>query len=103
MTEQLYTRTLHSLVALSGGKKPPTLLKAVLEQFSTSPAQIQECRLSAARAGAIVALGRAKAWAIELDPEEIATRCPEFKDDRSAFEEQDFNKCVRVMHLWRAS
>jgi hypothetical protein len=53
--------------------------------------------MSAARAGAIVALGRAKAWQAELDPEEIATGCPEYKDDGSSFEEQDFNKCDREM------
>jgi hypothetical protein len=42
LTEQLYAGTLRSLVALSGGKRPPTLLKTVLEQFSTAPAQIKE-------------------------------------------------------------
>lgn len=48
-------------------------------------------------AGAIVALGQAKVWQSELDPVEIATGCSEFKDDRSAFEEQDFKNCVREM------
>jgi hypothetical protein len=97
LTEQLYARTLHSLVALSGGKKPPTLIKTVLDHLSMVPAQIEEVKLSAARVGAIVALSRAKAWQSELDPEEMATGCPEFKDDRSIFEEEDFNKCVREM------
>ena len=63
-----------------------------------APAQIEEVKLYIARAGAIVALGRAKAWQSELDPTEIATGCPEFKDDQS-IEEKDFNQCVREMHL----
>ena len=62
-----------------------------------APAQVMEYKLLAARDGAICALGLAKAWQSELDPVEIATGCPEFKDDGSAFEEQDFNNCVREM------
>lgn len=72
-------------------------MKAMLDHLSTVPSQIDKQRLSAARAGAILALGRAKAWQSELDPEEIATGCPEFKDDQSPFEEKDFNRCVREM------
>ena len=69
----------------------------MLDHLSTVPAQIEEVKLSAARAEAIVALGRAKAWQSELDLKEIATECVEFKDDESIFEEKDFNKCVREM------
>jgi hypothetical protein len=97
LAEQLYTETLRSLVALSGGKKPPKDIKTVLDQLSIAPAQVTEYKLLAARAGAICALGRAKAWQSELDPVEIATGCPEFEDDGSTFEEQDFNNCVREM------
>jgi hypothetical protein len=97
LTEQLYSGTLRSLVALGGNRKPPSQIKAVLDHLSTFPSQIEEQKLSAARAGAIIALGRAKAWQSELDPEEIATGCPEFKDDQSLFEEKDFNQCVREM------
>jgi hypothetical protein len=97
LTEQLYSGTLRGLVALGGNRKSPSQIKTVLDQLSTFPSQIEEQRLSAARAGAIVALGRAKAWQSELDSEEIATGCPEFKDDQSAFEEKDFNQCVWEM------
>lgn len=97
LTEQLYVGTLRSLVALSGGKKPPIQIKIMLDQLSTALAQVTEYRLSVAWAGAIVALGQAKAWQSELDPVEIATGCPKFMDDGSAFEEQDFNNCVREM------
>ena len=62
-----------------------------------SQSQIEEQRLSAARAGAIVTLGRAKSWHSELDQGEIATKCSEFKDDHSPFEERDFNRRVREM------
>nr|XP_040256928.1 uncharacterized protein LOC120974542 [Aegilops tauschii subsp. strangulata] len=103
LTEKLYAGTLCSLVALSNGKKPPTLIKTVLDQLSTVPAQIEELKLSAAYAGAIVALSRVKAWQSELDPEEMATGCPEFKDDGSIFEEEDFNRCVREMRPWHVS
>jgi hypothetical protein len=61
------------------------------------PGQIKELKLSAALAGAVVALSRAKAWQSELDPEEMAAGCPEFNDDGSIFEEADFNRCVREM------
>lgn len=97
LAEQLYAGTLRSLVALSGGKRPPKQIKTVLDQLSTAPAQVTEYKLSAARARAICALGRAKAWQSKLDPVEIATGCLEFKDDGSSFEEQDFNNCVREM------
>ena len=97
MTKQLYAGTLKSLVALSGGYKPATHIKTVIEHLSMVPAQVEELKLSAAQSGAIVALGRAKAWQSELDPEEIAIGCPEFKDDQSTFEEKDFNQCVREM------
>jgi hypothetical protein len=97
LTEQLYSGTLRSLVALGWNKKPPSQIKTVLDHLSTFPGQIEEMKLSAARAGAIIALGRAKAWQSELDPEEIAIGCPKFKDGLSAFEEKDFNQCIREM------
>ena len=95
--EQLYSGALYSLVALGGNRKLPSHIKAVLDHLSNLPSQIEEQRLSSAWAGALVALGHAKASASELDPEEIATGCPEFKDDKSSFEEKDFNHCVREM------
>ena len=94
LTLQLYNGTLCGLVALGGYRKPPSQIKVVLDHLSTLPSQIDEQRQSTTRAGAIVTLGRAKAWQSELDPEEIATGCPEFKDDQSPFEEKDFNRRV---------
>ena len=69
LAEQLYAGTQCSLAALSGGKKPPTLIKTMLDQLSMVPAQIEEIKLSATRAGAIVSLSQAKACQSKLDPE----------------------------------
>ena len=52
-------------------------------------------RRSAARAGAINALSRAKAWLPELDPEDIAIGYPSLKEDGTPFEEADFLACVK--------
>ena len=51
--------------------------------FSRKPKKLEEIKLSSARSGAITALSRAKAWQAELDPEEMATDCPGFKEDGS--------------------
>ena len=61
LTEKLYNGTLRSHVALGGNRKPPSQIKVVLDHLSTVPGQIYEQRLPAARAGEILALGRAKA------------------------------------------
>ena len=97
LVEQLYTGTQRTLVAISNRKQPPTLIKTVMDQLSIVSGQIKELKLSGGHAGAISTLGRAKAWQSKLDPEEIATGCPEFKDDGSAFEEQVFNNCIKEM------
>ena len=91
------------LSATTHKKQPPSLIKETLEKLLVLPQRIEDLKRAATRAGAMTALSQAKAWQAKLDPEEIATRCPKFKDDGSAIKEQDFNKCVRVMHLWRAS
>jgi hypothetical protein len=61
------------------------------------PNRIEEIKRSSARAGVITALSRAKAWQAELDPEEMATGCPRFKEDGSPFDASEFAKCVREM------
>ena len=66
------------------------------------PQRVEELKLSAARAGAITALSRAKAWQAELDPEELASGFPRLKEDGSPFEAIDFTNCVKQMrHLAR--
>lgn len=73
LTEQLYAGSLRTLVAIASFKKPPTTIKTVLEHLSTVPSQIEEIKLSAARAGALNALSWAKAWQAELDPAEMGS------------------------------
>src|SRR5215216_327004 len=50
---------------------------------------------SSARAGAVTALSRAKAWLPELDLAEIATGYPSLKEDGTPFEKKDFAACVK--------
>ena len=55
---------------------------------------------SSTRAGAVMALSRAKAWVPELDPSEVATGYPSLKEDGSPFSADDFTKIVREMRPW---
>ena len=61
------------------------------------PKRIEEIKQSAARASAITTLSRAKAWHTELDPEEMATGCPSYKEEGSPVNAGDFTKCVKEM------
>lgn len=85
LVEKLYAGSLRTLVAASNGKKPPWLIKDVLDQLSTMPKQIEELKMSAARVGAISLLSWAKAYQTELDPKEMAGGFPKYKDDGSVF------------------
>ena len=52
---------------------------------------------ASARAGAIAALSRAKAFLPELDPADIALGYPSLKEDGSAFDQKDFAACVKAV------
>mgnify|MGYP005837479747 CR=1 FL=1 len=73
----------------------PTLLAHVLRKLSVLLQRINELRRSAARAGSINALSRAKAWLPELDPADIAIGYPSLKEDGTPFEDADFLACVK--------
>ena len=62
-----------------------------------APQQVEELKKSAARAGAITALTRAKAWEADLDPEDLAIGCPSVKEDGSPFSTDDFAAIAREM------
>ena len=81
LVEQLYTGTQRTMVVICNGKQPPTFLREVLDKLSVMPKKLEEMKRSAARAGAIIALTRAKAWQAELDPAEMATGCPSLKEE----------------------
>ena len=67
LVEQLYTRTQRTLAAISPAGQVPTLLIDVLKKLSMLPVRLEEIKRSAARAGAVTALSRSKAWVPELD------------------------------------
>ena len=79
LVEQLYTSAQRAISATLHKKQPPSLIKELLEKLSVLPQRVEELKRSAARAGAITALSRAKAWQAELDPEEISVDCPSVK------------------------
>lgn len=97
MVEQLYTGAQRTIAAISPSKKTPSLLSNVLRSLSDLPPRIEENKRSSARADALTALSWAKAWQSELDPAELATGCPSFKEDRSPFDKKDFAACVKAV------
>ena len=66
LIEQLYTGAQRVICTASHNKPPPTLIKETLEWLSMLPARVEELKRSAARAGALTALTRAKAWVPDL-------------------------------------
>ena len=56
---------------------------------------MEEMKQSSARADAVTALSRAKAWVPELDPSEVATGYPSLKEDGTPFDQKDFSACVK--------
>ena len=79
LVEQLYTGTQHALATLSPSNRTPALLVDVLRKLSVLPQRFGEMKRSCARAGAVTALSRAKAWLPELDQAELSTGCPNLK------------------------
>ena len=67
----------------------------VLKKLSILPARFQEVKRSCARAGALTALSRSKAWVSDLDPADVAKGYPTVKEDETLFEQDDFIACVR--------
>ena len=71
----------------------------MLKRLASLPQRIQELRRASARAGAIAALSRAKAWIPELDPADLALGYPSLKEDGTIFDEHDFTACVKDIRL----
>ena len=59
------------------------------------PAWIEELKRSAARAGALAALTRAKAWVPDPDPTDVAKGYPSLKEDGSEFCTEDLRAINR--------
>ena len=95
LVEQPYTGTQRALAAiLPTGQAQPILID-VLKKLSVLPVRFDEIKRSSARAGAVTALSRAKAWVPELDPSEVATGYPSLKEDGTPFDQKDFAACVK--------
>ena len=76
LIEQLYTGVQRVICTASHNKPPPTLIKETLERLAMMPARFEELKKSAARAGALTALTRAKAWISDLDPADLGNDYP---------------------------
>ena len=61
------------------------------------PARFEELKKSAARAGDLTALTRAKAWISDLDPADLANGCPSIKEDGSDFNTDDLTAIMKEM------
>ena len=62
-----------------------------------TPAQIEEVKWSAARAGTLTALTRAKAWIADLDPADIAKGYPGQQEDGSNFDNESLKALTKEM------
>ena len=95
--EQLYAGAQRIICTASHNKPPPTLIKETLERLSMMPAQFEEVKRSAARAGALTALTRAKAWVRDLDPADVGNGYPNLKEDGSDFDNNDLRALTKEM------
>ena len=62
------------------------------------PSQIEEVKRSAARAGALLALTRAKAWIADLDPVDIAKGFPSEQENGAVFDNDALKRVTKEMH-----
>ena len=97
LVEQLYTGSQRALAVVALSNEVPTHLAEVLRRLAVLPQRVQELRRASARAGAIAALSRAKAFLPELDPADIALGYPSLKEDGTPFDQRDFADCVKIV------
>ena len=97
LIEQLYTGAQRVICAAFFNKPRPTLIKDTLAKLSMTPAQIEEVKRSATRAGALTALTRAKAWIADLDPADIAKGYPGEQEDGSEFDAEALKALTKEM------
>jgi len=97
LIEQLYTGAQRVICATSYDNAAPTLIKDTLDRLSMTPAQIEELKRSAARAGALLALTRAKAWIADLDPADISKGFPSAQENGEEFDNDALKRVTREM------
>ena len=97
LVEQLYSGSQRVISTAAYNKPAPTLIKETLEKLGMLPARIAELKRAAARAGALTALIRAKAWIPDLEVEDIIKGYPGVKEDGSNFENDDLWRLTKQM------
>ena len=97
LIEQLYTNVQRVICTASYNKPPPTLIKDTLAKLSMTPAQLEEMKRSAARAGALCALTRAKVWIADLDPADISKGFPSTQENGEEFDNDALKRVTREM------
>ena len=98
LIEQLYTGAQRVICETSYDNATPTLIKDTLAKLSTTPTEIEEVKRSAARAGALLALTRAKAWIADLDPVDIAKGFPSEQENGAVFDNDTLKRVTREVH-----
>lgn len=99
LVEQLYSGSQRAISTAAYNKLAPTLIKETLEKLGMLPARIAELKRAAARAEALTALIRAKAWIPDLEAEDIIKGYPGVKEDGSNFDNDDLRRLTKEMRL----
>ena len=97
LVEQLYSGSQRAICTTAYNKPAPTLIKETLEKLAMLPARIVELKKAAARAGALTALIRAKAWIPDLEADDIIKGYPGVKEDGSNFDNDDLRRLTKQM------
>ena len=97
LIEKLYSGTQRAICIAAHNKPPPTSIKETLEKLSMLPARLDELKRSAARAGSLTALIRAKAWIPDLDSTDVGSGYPSIKEDGSDFDNGDLRALTKEM------
>ena len=97
LVEQLYSGSQRAISTAAYNKPAPTLIKETLEKLGMLPAHIGELKRAAARAGALTALIRAKAWIPDLGAKDIIKGYPGVKEDGSNFNNDDLRRLTKQM------
>ena len=97
LVEQLYSLSRRAISTAAYNKPAPTLIKEMLEKLAMLPARIAELKKAVARAGALTALIRAKAWIPDLEAEDIIKGYPGVKEDGSNFDNDDLRRLTKQM------
>lgn len=93
----MYSGVQRVICATAYNKPPPALIKDTLEKLAVMPSRLMDLKKAAARAGALTALTRAKAWVSDLEPADLANGYPSIKEDGSEFDNDDLAVLTREL------